>query len=127
MNGSQKPPRQSPLQQEAELVHAAPISRHEVGGVPQTPPVQVALQQLALLVQAAPWPAQGVLQTCAVGSQTPTQQSPSVVQAAVSPWQVSVPKLQRGGFVDLSQTSVQQPLPGPELQVSPVGRQSRLA
>jgi hypothetical protein len=50
-----------------------------------------------------------------------------VVHAAVSARQVSAPNWQRGGSTLLSQTSVQQPRPGPELQVSPVGRQSRFA
>jgi hypothetical protein len=125
--GSQNPPAQVPVQHDALFVQAWPVGTQLVLGAPQTVPVQTPPQQSPLAPQAEPFGAQGILQTCAVGSHTPRQQSVSTVQAAVSPRQVSVPKLQRGGSIVLSHTFVQHPLPGPESHVSPVGRQSRFA
>jgi len=124
---SQKPPRQMPEQQPASLVQAPPTGVQEVGGGVHAPAVHRPLQHEPLAVQAAPSAVQGVLQACVVGSQTPRQQSALVVQAAISARQVSVPNWQRGGSARSSQTSVQQPRPDPELQVSPVGRQLRFA
>jgi len=125
--GSQKPPKQSPEQHSALLVQAPLIGMQLVGGVPQVPALQLLEQQAALPVQAPPTEVQGVLQTCAVGSQTPRQHCASAVQAAPSPWHVSLPKLQRVGSFVSSQTLVQQPRPDPDVHVSPVGRQSRFA
>ena len=125
--GSQKPPKQRPEQHCALLVHAPLICVQLVGGVPQVPAVHVLEQQAALPVQAPPAGVQGVLHACAVGSQMPRQHCASAVQAAPSPRQVSAPNLQRFGSTVSSQTSVQQPRPEPDVQVSPVGRQLRFA
>lgn len=125
--GSQKPPKQSPEQHCALLVQAPLIGVQLVGGVPQAPAVQLLEQQVALPVQAPPAGVHGVLQACVAGSQMPRQHCASAVQAAPSPRQVSVPNLQRFGSTVSSQTSVQQPRPEPDVQVSPVGRQSRFA
>jgi hypothetical protein len=106
----------------------APLTGWQVvGGGAQAPAVQVLLQQAPLAVQAAPLAVQGVLHACIVGSQMPRQHCEAAVQAAPSAKQVSAPKPQRGGSCVSSQLLLQQPLPGPESQVSPVGRQSRLA
>jgi hypothetical protein len=125
--GSQKPPKQSPEQHCALLVHAPVIGVQLVAGIEQLPAVQVLVQQPALPMQAPPTGVQGVLHACVAGSQTPRQHCVSVVQAAPSPRQVSLPKRHRFGSAVSSQTSVQQPRPDPEVHVSPVGRQSRLA
>ena len=98
-----------------------------VGGVPQVPAVQLLEQQVAFPVQAPPFGVHGVLHRCVVGSQIPRQHWLSAVQAAPSPRQVSAPNPQRTGSIVSSHTFVQQPRPEPELQVSPVGRQSRFA
>src|SRR5262249_19812878 len=92
----------------------------------QTPAAQLLEQHTALPVQALPFAVHGVLQTRVAGSQTPRQHCASAVQAAFSPRQVSAPKRQRLGSTVSSQTSVQQPRPEPEVQGSPVGRESRL-
>jgi hypothetical protein len=97
------------------------------GGVAQAPAAQLFAQHCDPVVQAAPTSPQGVWQAWVVGSQTPRQHWLSLVQAAASARQVSLPKAQRGGLTVSSHTLVQQPWPEPELQVSPVGRQSRLA
>jgi len=126
--GSQKPPKQLLEQHWALLAHAPLIGVQLVVGAPQVPPaVQLFEQQPALPVHAPPVAAQGVLQTCVVGSQTPRQHWLSAVHAAPSPRQVSVPKPQRLGSIVSSHALVQQPRPEPEVQVSPVGRQSRFA
>jgi len=125
--GSQKPPKQSPEQHCALLVQAPLICVQLVGGVPQVPAVQVLEQQAALPLQAPPAGVHGVLHTCVAGSQMPRQHCVSAVQAAPSPRQVSAPKRQRFGSIVSSQTSVQQPRPEPDVQVSPVGRQLRFA
>lgn len=98
-----------------------------VGGVPQVPDVQLLEQQSAFPVHAPPLGVQGVLQRRVVGSQIPRQHWLSAEQAAPSPRQVSAPKPQRLGSIVSSQAFVQQPRPDPEVQVSPVGRQSRFA
>jgi len=125
--GSQKPPKQTFEQHWALLVHAVPICRQPVAGIEQLPAVQLLEQQPALLVHAPPVGVHGVLQTCVVASQTPRQHCVSAVQAPPSARQVSVPKPHRFGSTDSSHTFVQQPRPEPDVQVSPVGRQSRLA
>ena len=125
--GSQKPPKQMPEQHCALVVHAPLIWTQLVGGGAQLPAVQVLEQQPALLVHAPPTGVHGVLQTRIVGSQIPRQHCASVVHAALSPRQVSLPKPQRFGSIVSSQTLVQQPRPEPEVQVSPVGRQLRFA
>ena len=127
MGGSQNPPRQKVEQQSVPVVQAPLTGWQALAGGAQLPAAQLLLQQAALPAQAAPLAVQGVLQTWAVGSQTPRQHCVSAVQVAPSAKQVSWPKPQRGGLGVSSQLSVQQPRPGPELQVSPVGRQSRLA
>ena len=58
------------MQQDALLVQAWPVGTQLVLGVPQTLPVQVPPQQSAFAPHAEPFAPQGVLQTCAVGSQT---------------------------------------------------------
>jgi hypothetical protein len=145
--GSQNPPKQKSLQQSPLVVHFVPTSAHAalppapVAGLPPTPvaglpPAPVAgggcfvthlplashieLQQSTAPVQAAPSAAQGVLQTPAVHA--PRQQSLVALQATPSAKQVSAPNAQR--FVSLLH-SLQQPRPEPEVQSSPVGRQSR--
>ena len=125
--GSQKPPKQRPEQHCALLVHAPLICVQLVVGMPQAPAVQLLEQQPALLVQAPPTGAHGVLQTRVAGSQIPRQHCASDVHAALSPRQVSPPNMQRLGSMLSSQTSVQQPRPEPDVQVSPVGRQLRFA
>ena len=125
--GSQKPPKHSPEQHCALLVQAPLICVQLVPGAPQAPAVQLLEQQPAALVQAPPTGAHGVLQTCAVGSQTPRQHCASAVHAALSPRQVSLPNMQRFGSALSSHTLVQQPRPEPDVQVSPVGRQLRFA
>ena len=125
--GSQKPPKQRPEQHCALVVQAPLIGVQLVVGIAQLPAVQVLVQQPALLVQVPPTGVQGVLHTCVAGSHTPRQHCASVVHAALSPRQVSLPKRQRLGSTVSSQTSVQQPRPDPDVQVSPVGRQFRLA
>ena len=125
--GSQKPPKQSPEQHCALVVHAPLIGVQLVAGIEQLPAVHVLVQQPALLVHAPPTGVHGVLHTCAVGSQTPRQHCASVVHAALSPRHVSLPKRQRVGSTVSSQTSVQQPRPEPDVHVSPVGRQFRFA
>jgi len=125
--GSQKPPKQRPEQHWALLVQAPLIGVQLVDGVAQLPAVQVLEQQAALPVHAPPTGVHGVLHTCVPGSQTPRQHCASAVHAAPSPRQVSAPKPQRFGSLVSSQTSVQQPRPDPDVQVSPVGRQSRFA
>jgi hypothetical protein len=127
MGGSQNPPMQKVEQQSVSVVQAPLTGWQLLAGGAQLPAAQLLLQQAALPVQAAPLAVQGVLQTWPVGSQAPRQHCASAVQAALSAKQVSLPKPQRGGLGVSSQLSVQQPRPGPELQVSPVGRQSRLA
>jgi hypothetical protein len=127
MGGSQNPPIQKVEQQSVSVVQAPLTGWQVLAGGAQLPAAQLLLQQAALPVQAAPLAVQGVLQAWVVGSQAPRQHCASAVQAAPSAKQVSLPKPQRGGFGVSSQLSVQQPRPGPELQVSPVGRQSRLA
>ena len=127
MGGSQNPPTQKVEQQSAPVVQAPLTGWQLPAGGAQLPAAQLLLQQPALPVQAAALAAQGVLQAWVAGSQTPRQHCVLVVQAAHSAKQVSFPKPQRGGSWVSSQSSVQQPRPGPELQVSPVGRQSRLA
>jgi hypothetical protein len=127
MGGSQNPPMQKVEQQSVPVVQAPLTGWQVVGGGAQVPAAQLLLQQAPLPVQAAPLAVQGVLHACVVGLQTPRQHCVSAVQAAPSAKQVSAPKPQRGGFGVLSQLLLQQPLPGPESQVSPVGRQSRLA
>jgi hypothetical protein len=127
MGGSQNPPMQKVEQQSVPVVQAPLTGWQVVTGGAQLPAAQLLLQQAPLPAQAAPLAVQGVLQACVVGSQTPRQHCVSAVQVAPSAKQVSTPKPQRGGSSVLSQFSLQQPLPGPELQVSPVGRQSRLA
>ena len=127
IGGSQNPPIQKVEQQSVPVVQAPLTGWQVLAGGAQLPAAQLLLQQAALPVQAAPLAVQGVLQAWVAGSQTPRQHCASPVQAAPSAKQVSLPNPQRGGFGVWSQLSVQQPLPGPELQVSPVGRQSRLA
>ena len=127
MSGSQNPPKQNPEQHCALVVQATPICWQLVAGIPQLPAVQVLEQQAPLAVHAPPTGAQGVLQRCVVASQTPRQHCASAVQAAPSPRHVSAPNPQRFGSMVSSQTSVQQPRPDPEVQVSPVGRQLRFA
>ena len=127
MGGSQNPPIQKVEQQLPSMVQAPLTGWQVVAGGAQLPAAQLLLQQPALPVQAAPLGVQGVLQAWVVGSQTPRQHCVSAVQVAPSAKQVSLPNPQRGGSCVSSQLSVQQPRPGPELQVSPVGRQSRLA
>jgi len=127
MGGSQNPPMQKVEQQSVPAVHAPLTGWQVLAGGAQAPAAQLLLQQAPFPAQAAPLAVQGVLQACVVGSHTPRQHCASEVQAAPSAKQVSVPKPQRGGSCVLSQTLLQQPLPGPESQVSPVGRQSRLA
>jgi hypothetical protein len=125
--GSQKPPKQRPEQHWALVVQAPLICAQLVLGVPQLPAVQLLEQHAALLAQAPPTGAQGVLHRCEAGSQTPRQHWASAVQAAPSPRHVSPPNLQRFGSIVSSHTSVQQPRPEPDVQVSPVGRQLRFA
>ena len=125
--GSQKAPKQSPEQHCALLVHAPLIWVQLVAGMPQAPAVQLLEQQAALLLQAPPTGAHGVLHRRVVGSQIPRQHCASEVHAAPSPRQVSPPNMQRLGSLLSSQTSVQQPRPEPDVQVSPVGRQLRFA
>jgi len=124
---SQKPPKQRPAQHCASVVQAPLIGVQLVVGGPQVPPAQLFEQQAALPAQAPPFAVQGVLQSRVVGSQMPRQHCASAVQAAPSARQVSLPKPHRLGSWVSSQTFVQQPRPEPELQVSPVGRQSRFA
>ena len=123
--GSQKPPKQTLEQHCALVVQVVPICWHPVAGIEQLPAAQLLEQQPALLVQAPPTGVHGVLHTCVAGSQMPRQHWVSAVQAAPSARHVSAPKAQRLGSMDSSQTSVQQPRPEPDVQVSPVGRQSR--
>jgi hypothetical protein len=60
------------VEQHAALpVHAAAMDRHEVGGGWQTPAVHWLLQQAPFVAHAPPLAVQGVLQTCAEGSQIP--------------------------------------------------------
>jgi hypothetical protein len=125
--GSQKPPKQNPEQHCALLVHAPLTGVQLVEGIAQLPAVQVLVQQPALFVHAPPTGVHGVLHACVVASQTPRQHCASAVHAAPSPRHVSLPKRQRFGSTVSSQTSVQQPRPEPEVQVSPVGRQFLLA
>ena len=127
MGGSQNPPTQKVEQQSLPVVQAPLTGWQVLAGGAQLPAAQLLLQQAALPAQAAPFAVQGVLQAWVVGSQTPRQHCALAVQAPPSAKQVSMPKPQRGGSWDLSQLLLQQPLPGPESQVSPVGRQSRLA
>lgn len=108
------------------MVQAAPATAQLVVGAPQLPLAQLPEQHWPAVVQIAPSAAHGVLQVFDAGSQTPAQQSLFCVQAALGPRQVLAPKPQRGGSTDLSQAFEQQPEPGPESQVSPVGRQSLL-
>lgn len=127
IGGSQNPPTQKVEQQSMPVVQA-PLTGWQVeAGGAQVPAAQLLLQQPAPLAQVPPFAVQGVLHACVVGSQTPRQHCASAVQAPPSAKQVSMPKPQRGGSCVLSQFSEQQPLPGPESQVSPVGRQSRFA
>ena len=126
MPGSQKPPKQMPEQHSALLVQAPLTWTQLVLGMPQLPAAQVLEQQPALFVQAAPTGVHGVLHRWAEESQMPRQHCASAVHAAPSPRQVSLPKPHRFGSMLSSQTSVQQPRPEPDVQVSPVGRQSRL-
>jgi hypothetical protein len=125
--GSQKPPKQTFEQHWALVVQVVPICWQPVVGIEQLPAVQVLEQQPALLVQEPPVGVHGVLHRCVVASQMPRQHCASAVQAAPSAWQVSVPKPHRFGSMVSSHTFVQQPRPEPEVQVSPVGRQLRLA
>ena len=127
MGGSQNPPIQKLEQQSVPVVQAPLTGRQVLAGGAQLPAAQLLLQHPALPVQAAPFAVQGVLQAWVVGSQMPRQHCASAVQAPPSAKQVSTPKPQRGGSLVLSQSLLQQPLPGPESHVSPVGRQSRLA
>jgi hypothetical protein len=127
IGGSQNPPMQNVEQQSAPLVQAPLTGWQVLAGGAQAPAAQLLLQQAPLPAQAAPLAVQGVLHACVVGSQMPRQHCASAVQAAPSAKQVSAPNPQRGGSCVSSQTLLQQPLPGPESQVSPVGRQSRLA
>jgi hypothetical protein len=127
MTGSQKPPTHTPEQHCAAVAQAAPTMAQLVGGGVQTPAAQLLAQHWDPAVHAVPVAPQGVRQTCVVGSQAPRQHWLSAVQAAASAKQVSAPKAQRGGLTVSLHTLVQQPWPDPELQVSPVGRQSRLA
>jgi hypothetical protein len=125
--GSQKPPKQTLEQHCALPVQAVPICWQPVAGIEQLPAVQLLEQQPALLVQAPPAGVHGVLHRCVVGSQMPRQHCVSAVHAAPSPRHVSAPKLHRLGSIDSLHTSVQQPRPDPDVQVSPVGRQLRFA
>jgi hypothetical protein len=125
--GSQKPPKQTFEQHWALLVQAVPICWHPVAGIEQLPAVQLLEQQPALLVQAPPAGVHGVLHRRVLGSQMPRQHCASPVQAAPSARHVSAPKAHRLGSMDSSHTSVQQPRPEPDVQVSPVGRQLRFA
>jgi hypothetical protein len=125
--GSQNPAKQSPEQHCALVVQPVLSGWQLVAGMPQVPAVQVLVQQFALLVHAPPTGVQGVLHTRVVGSQMPRQHCASDVHAAVSPRQVSPPNRQRLGSALSSQTSVQQPRPDPDVQVSPAGRQLRFA
>jgi hypothetical protein len=125
--GSQKPPKQSPEQHCALDVHAPLICVQLVPGGAQAPTVQLLEQHPVLPVHVPPTGVHGVLQTRVAGSHAPRQHCPSVVHAAFSPRQVSAPNMQRFGSWLSSQTSVQQPRPEPDVQVSPVGRQLRLA
>lgn len=125
--GSQNPPKQRPEQHCALLVQALLIWMQLVAGMPHVPAVQLLEQQPALFVQAPPTGAHGVLHRRVVVSQIPRQHCASDVHAALSPRQVSPPNMQRLGSMFSSQTSVQQPRPEPDVQVSPVGRQFRFA
>jgi hypothetical protein len=125
--GSQKPPKQRPEQHCALLMQAPLIGVQLVVGIEQLPAVQVLVQHPALPVHAPPTGAQGVLHVRVVASQIPRQHCASVVHAAPSPRQVSLPKRHRLGSTLSSQTSVQQPRPDPDVHVSPVGRQFRFA
>ena len=127
MGGSQNPPTQNVEQQSAPVVQAPLTGWQVLMGGWQTPAAQLLLQQAPAPAQAAPLAVHGVLHAWVVGSHAPRQHWVSAVHAAPSVKQVSAPKPQRGGFWVLSQLSLQHPLPGPESQVSPVGRQSRLA
>ena len=98
MGGSQNPPIQKVEQQSVSVVQAPLTGWQVLGGGAQLPAAQLLLQQAASPVQAAPLAVQGVLQRWAVGSQAPRQHCASVVQAAPSAKQVSLPKPQRGGF-----------------------------
>lgn len=123
---SQKPARQKPLQHCASAVHVPDTGTQVVVTTPHTPLVQAPPQQSAAVAQAPPSAVHGVLQVWVVASQTPWQQSLSTAHDAPWVWHVSGGSPQRGGLMDSSQTMEQQPLPGPELHVSPVGRQSVL-
>src|SRR5262249_12931391 len=99
-------------------------------GGAQSPVVklQLKLQHSADSAQPCPSAAHGVVHTSVPRSfarHLPLQQSASAVQPTPCAWQIDDPKTQRSLFC-LSQTS-QQPLPLPEVHVSPVGRQSGLA
>jgi hypothetical protein len=128
LHGSEQlPAKQSPLQQSAFVAHAPVVGVHpcggwQVGGLPE----QSSPQHSALKLQVAPVSMHGswhVGTPMSFGRHSPLQQSASTVQPAPFTWHVAAPCTQSGGFCVSSHTS-QQPLPDPELQVSPVGRQS---
>src|SRR5689334_21333838 len=121
---SQNPAKQTPEQHCEPNVHVPPKGTQVMGGAANTPPVQVPLQHWAPAVHALQSATHGVLHRRVVGSHTPWQQSPSTRQAAPWAWHTSAAKPQRGGSIVVSQFIEQQPEPGPEEQVSPVGRQS---
>ena len=147
---SQKPPRQSDVQQSAAEAHPLPTGRHAPGGgggggfppvggggggsgASQLPFVQLEVQQSAPVMHG---PAAGTQaatpHVCEAGSQCLLQQSASATHVALSPLQRLGGAMQRGGLVLLSQRSLegvapQQPFCGPELHVSPVGRHVEFA
>jgi hypothetical protein len=129
---SQNPPKQLPVQQSAGFAHRPLVGTHADGTPPpsgagvtfgtQLPPVHWALQQSPAAAHTAPFAAQGVLHTPAMHE--PLQQSAFAVHATPCAKHVAGPNPQRS--VALSHV-LQHPLPSPDVQLSPVGRQSRLA
>jgi hypothetical protein len=103
------------------------------GSASQRPLVQLEVQQSAPALHAPATATHAVLQVLVAGSQTFPQHCASDAQAAVSPRHCSGGAMQRGGLkFFLSHKSLlavlpQQPRWGPELHVSPVGRQVELA
>ena len=82
MSRSQNPPKHTPEQHTAAMVQAPPMGTQLVDGGAHDPAVHVPPQQSAAVAHTPPVAVHGVLHTCAVGSQTPWQQSASLVHAA---------------------------------------------
>lgn len=136
---SQKPPKQRPVQHCDDVLQPTPIGVQTVPesvaggwGASHDPLVQLAAQQSAPVVHPPLVGTHGVEHFFVPGSQWPEQQSASAAHVAVVPRHADGGSPHRGGLTVLSQRSSvgvarQHPLCGPELQVSPVGRQVEFA